>query len=264
MCLPAAMNPAPGDPWSADPWAVRTPPANWVARIRHLGPGVVVSGTYLGALNRVPGRLPFFGSLASWTVWVNLLSFLPGVVGMGGILGGSGQALALLFPGLDSTMATVILAFSCSAILYSGSYLRLERIMLVMVAGFTAATLVSLVAMQFTPFRMTLQDLSSGLEFRFPAEYLVLALAVYGATGVNSAEIAMYPYWCLEKGYAGFIGRDGDDAARIERARGWIRVLQMDVWMTLLILTCATLPFDLLGAGVLHARGQSPQGLEMV
>jgi len=34
--------------------------------------------------------------------------------------------------------------------------------------------------------------------------------------------------------------------------------------VTLAVLTCATLPFYLLGAGVLHARGQIPGGLEMV
>jgi hypothetical protein len=41
-------------------------------------------------------------------------------------------------------------------------------------------------------------------------------------------------------------------------------VLQLDVWLTLGILTCATLPFYLLGAGVLHAGGHQPQGLDMV
>lgn len=311
--MPANLSPGASDPYAAAQSAVRPPPSGWVARIRHLGPSVVISGsvigsgelvltsslgaeagftllwwmlvacwskslvqaefaryvvvtgdTYLGALNRLPGRLPVRGNPVSWTIWFTLLSFVPGVVGMGGILGGAGQALTLLFPALGSTAATVGLALLAAAILYSGSYLRLERLMLVLVAGFTLATLVSLAAMQFTPYRLTIGDLGDGMQFRFPAEYLVLALAVYGATGVNSAELSMYPYWCIEKGYPGFVGRDVSDPARLERARGWIRVLQMDVWMTLAVLTCATVPFYLLGAGVLHAGGQSPQGLDMV
>ena len=309
------MNPDPAafDPYATAQSAARPPPSGWVARLRYLGPSVVISGsvigsgelvltsslgaaagftllwwmliacwskslvqaefaryvvvtgdTYLRALNRVPGRLPVAGTRVSWTVWFTLLSFVPGVVGMGGILGGAGQALTLLVSGIGPTAATVGLALLTAAILYSGSYLRLERIMLVLVAGFTLATLMSLAAMQFTPYRLTLADLGEGLQFRFAAETLVLALAVYGATGVNSAELAMYPYWCIEKGYAGFVGRDAADPVRLERARGWIRVLQMDVWVTLAVLTCATLPFYLLGAGVLHGGGERPEGLDMV
>ena len=39
-------------------------------------------------------------------------------------------------------------------------------------------------------------------------------------------------------------------------------MVQADVWVTLIILTCATLPFFVLGAGVLNAMGERPQGLE--
>jgi len=48
------------------------------------------------------------------------------------------------------------------------------------------------------------------------------------------------------------------------RAKGWIKVLQTDVWVTLVLLTCATLPFYILGAGVLRARGLEPEGLETI
>jgi len=310
---PEGMDLSSGDPYTTGQAAVRDPPTRFLSRIRHLGPGIVISGsiigsgelvltsslgahagfallwwiliacwskslvqaelaryivvsgdTYLRALNRIPGRLPFFGARVSWTVWFSLLSFVPGVIGMGGILGGAGQALALLMPRVGSSNATVLLALLTSGILYSGSYVRLERIMMVLVACFTLATLFSLAAMQSTPYGVTPSDLLLGLEFRFPAEYLVLALAVYGATGVNSAEISTYSYWCIEKGYPGFIGNSKSDPSATARARGWLRVLQLDVWITLLILTCATLPFYLLGAGVLHATGQSPEGLDLV
>lgn len=226
---------------------------------------VVLSGdTYLRALNRIPGRLSVSGRPVSWTLWFSLLSFLPGLVGMGGILGGAGQALSLMFPAANSLLTTLALSLLTSAILYSGSYVRLERLMLAMVSLFTLATLASLIAMQFTPFRISWPDLSQGLMFRFPAEYLVLGLAVYGATGVNSAEISTYSYWCIEKGYAAYVGSDTSDPDRARRAKGWLRVLQLDVWITLAILTCATLPFYLLGAGVLHATGRNPQGLDTV
>jgi hypothetical protein len=41
-------------------------------------------------------------------------------------------------------------------------------------------------------------------------------------------------------------------------------LLQADIWVTLAILTLATLPFFLLGAGVLNVQGLKPQGLETI
>jgi len=118
--------------------------------------------------------------------------------------------------------------------------------------------------MQFTEFSMSSADIASGLTFEFPLEYLVLALAVYGYTGVNSGETSAYTYWCIEKGYPGYIGHDREHPAWQRRAEGWIKVLHLDVWATLLILTCATIPFYLLGAGVLNAMGEQPDGLETI
>lgn len=225
----------------------------------------VVSGdTYLRALNRIPGKIPGTHEPVSWTVWMVLLAFIPGVIGLGGILGSAGQALTLLMPEQDSRLITAVIAVMTSLILYTGSYVRLERTMMVLVGCFTLATLVAAITMQMTDYNVSPADLKEGLGFRFPLEHLGLALAVYGATGVNSAEISTYSYWCIEKGYPSFIGGDRRDPARLERARGWIRVLQFDIWITLVILTCATLPFFFLGAGILHSIGIQPAGLEMM
>ena len=224
---------------------------------------IVVSGdTYLRALNRIPGRIPGPRKPVSWTVWLGLLAFLPGVVGLGGILGSAGQAFTLLMPGQDSRLITAFIAVMTSLILCTGSYVRLERTMLLMVGCFTLATLIAALTMQMTEYNVSFQNLKEGMEFNFPLEHLGLALAVYGATGVNSAEISTYTYWCIEKGYPSFIGGDGRDPGRLARARGWIKILQFDIWVTLLILTCASLPFFFLGAGILHQTGLQPEGLE--
>ena len=301
------------DPYTTRDAAERPPPATVAARLRQLGPSVVIAGsivgsgeliltsslgaaagfvllwwllvccwsksivqaelaryivasgdTYLRAMNRIPGRLPGPRTPVSWTLWFSLLAFIPGLVGMGGILGATGQSLELVFPSVDSRWFALLTAIAASAILYSGSYRRLEWTMLALVACFTVAILAAAIAMQFTEYRIGAGDLAAGFGFNLPAEYLVLALAVYGATGVNSAEISTYTYWCIEKGYPSFVGGRRDDPSWPARARGWIRLLQTDVWITLAILTCATLPFYLLGASVLHAAGQQPQGLETV
>ncbi len=131
--------------------------------------------------------------------------------------------------------------------------------------SFTFATIVSALLMQTTEYSVTGPDILSGLTFEFPLEHAVLALAMYGATGVAASEIAGYTYWCVEKGYPTFIGGDRDAPGWIERARGWIRVIQTDVWVTLLILTCATLlAFFFLGAGMLHPLGLRPSGTETI
>ena len=62
----------------------------------------------------------------------------------------------------------------------------------------------------------------------------------------------MYPYWCIEKGYARFVGPRSGDAAWTARARGWIRVMHLDILCSLVVYTVATVAFYLLGAAVLH------------
>lgn len=225
---------------------------------------ILVSGdTYVRAMNRLPGKVPGPRKRVSFAVAMALIAMPPALVGLGGIVGGAGQALNLLLPWLPSTWATGLVAAATIGLLLSGSYKVLERVMLVLVLSFSAATLICAILMQFTEYGVTAADLTTGFSFDFPLIYLVLALSVYGYTGVNSSETSAYTYWCIEKGYPNFIGRP--DAPGWEaRAKGWIKVLQTDVWVTLLILTCATVPFYLLGAGVLHALGEQPSGLETI
>ncbi len=223
---------------------------------------VIASGdTYLRAMNRLPGKIPLPRGRLSAPVALHLVAFVPGVMALGGILGGAGQALSVLVPALPSTWATGAIAAAVTAVLLTGSYRVLERVMIALVAAFAGATLVCAGWMQFTEFRLGVADLAAGLAFDFPVEVLGLALAVYGYTGVNAGETSAYTYWCVEKGYPSHIG-PADAPGWEPRARGWIRVLQADVWLTLAILTCATLPFYVLGAGVLHALELRPQGLQ--
>lgn len=226
---------------------------------------VVISGdTYLRALNRAPGRLPGPKGSVSWPVVVGLLAFIPGFTGLGGIIGGAGQALVLLFPDMPPLLSVSGLALVTALLLASGSYVRLEKVMLVMVMTFTVLTLASASLMQATDYATTWEQLREGLNFEFSTQFAVLALAAYGYTGVNSGEISSYSYWCIEKGYAGRIGRFDGSPAWTARANGWLKVLRTDVWMTLAILTLATIPFYILGAGVLHAAGLQPSGNDTI
>ena len=229
---------------------------------------VITSGdTYLRALNRLPGKMKFpgrRGKAVSWPIWLGFVGLVPGLLTSGGIIGGAGQALGLLIPGIDGAWATIVAAAVVMLILGSGAYGRFEKVMLVMVMSFTFATILSALLMQTTEYQATLGDIASGFQFDFPLEHAALAIAMYGATGVASSEISAYQYWCVEKGYPSFIGADHTAPGWVERAKGWIRVVQTDVWVTLVILTFATLSFYFLGAGVLHRIGATPSGRETI
>ena len=225
---------------------------------------ILVSGdTYIRAMNRLPGRIPLGRGHVSFPIAIALIALVPGLLGLGGIVGGAGQAMTLLVPEIPSTLAAGVLGVAAIALLITGSYKILENVMLALVMIFTGATLVCAILMQFTEFAVTRAELASGFTFSFPPEYFVAALAVYGYTGVNSSETSAYQYWCVEKGYPNFVGPP-ESPGWEQRARGWIKVMQTDVWVTLVLLTCATLPFYVLGAGVLKKLGQEPDGLETI
>ncbi len=225
---------------------------------------IISSGdTYLRAINRLPGKIPGPRGPVAWPLGLTTLAQIPGIMGLGGIVGGAGQSIHLLTPEIPAVVATGGAALLSVVLLLSGSYRLLERSMLVLVLSFSFATLVCSILMQFTEYAITPADLAAGFSFDFPIAFLGLALAVYGYTGVNSTEIPPYTFWCIEKGYPSFIGSP-DTSGYVERAKGWIRVVQTDVLATLIILTCATVPFYLLGAGVLNAMGERPQGPETI
>lgn len=226
---------------------------------------VILSGdTYLRALNRAPGKIPGPRGKFSWPLALGIIAFIPGFTGLGGVIGGAGQAVVLIFPEINPVVAVGGLALLTAVLLGTGSYYRLEKIMLLFVMTFTFLTMVSAGLMQTTEFATRAEDLAAGFQFDFPVEFAVLALAAYGYTGVNSGEISSYSYWCVEKGYPARIGRYDGSPEWYARAHGWLKVLRTDVWITLCLLTLATIPFYLLGAGVLNATGQQPSGNETI
>ena len=226
-----------------------------------LGRCVISSGdTGLKALNRVPGKI---GGV-SWIVLIWLLILIPGHLAGGGIYGGVGQAIHQAVPVIESKWWTLLFAALGVGIVLSGTYRFIEKLLTVMVVSFTLITLSCAVLLQFTEYALTWGDFRAGLSFEFPPFAIAAALAVFGATGVTANENIAYTYWCTEKGYARFAGPRDQSEAWVQRAKGWIRVLQTDVWLTLVILTLATVPFYMLGAGVLHRLGKKPGGLETI
>jgi len=172
----------------------------------------------------------------------------------------------------DAYIWAAIIAVATSALLYVGRYGLIQFVATVLVVTFTAVTILTLIMLQTKPeWAVSARELAEGLSFHLPPTIegtaknpIGTALAAFGIIGVGSAELIMYPYWCLEKGYAKSTGPRDGTAGWIARARGWLRVLQVDAWMSMVVYTFATIAFYLLGAAVLGRMGLIPAGKEMV
>jgi manganese transport protein len=149
-------------------------------------------------------------------------------------------------------------------LLLGGTYERIERFALVKVGFFTLLTVLAAVVLTRMPEVFSWERALAGLRPQLPGSGLVTAVAVFGITGVGGTELFMYPYWCVEKGYARFVGRRDDSEPWLARARGWIRLMHVDIALSMVVYTIATVAFYLLGAGVLHGLGRVPGGSDMI
>lgn len=172
---------------------------------------------------------------------------------------------------IDTTVWATLIAVVTSLILFFGRYGLIQSFSTVLVGSFTLLTVVNLFLLQGEAnYRVSLAEFWEGLRFGFPdgevqgGSSVTTALATFGIIGVGAAELVMYPYWCLEKGYAKFTGTNDGSAAWTERARGWLRVMKTDAWGAMLVYTFATVAFYLLGAAVLHRVGLNPEKSNMV
>ena len=221
---------------------------------------IATGDTGLEGFNRIPG--PRAG--VSWLVWAWGITVALTLLQVGGMYGGVSQVLHLLVPSLSVNIWVGICLAITLALLLGGGYTRIERLAIVKVGLFTLLTVCAALILLRRPEAMALSDLASGMTFQLPDAGLATAIAVFGITGVGATELVMYPYWCVEKGYARFVGpRDGSPAWP-SRARGWIRVMHLDIVCSLVIYTLATIAFYLLGAGVLHKMGVVPADRDTV
>ncbi|MDA8743609.1 Nramp family divalent metal transporter [Rubripirellula amarantea] len=170
----------------------------------------------------------------------------------------------------DATVWAIVIAIITSVILYFGRYGLIQTLSTVLVASFTLLTVANLFLLQGQPdFQVQASEFLSGLKFGLPesiggTQPIGTALATFGIIGVGAAELIVYPYWCLEKGYARFAGKNDGSPEWQARAAGWMKVMHVDAWGAMLIYTFATVAFYLLGAAILHRVGLNPEKDTMV
>jgi manganese transport protein len=216
--------------------------------------------TGLEGFNRVPG--PRAG--VSWVVWAWAITVLLTLLQVGGMFGGVAEVMHLAVPAVPIGLWVAVCLGITLALLLGGGYERVERFAIVKVGLFTLLTVCAAAVLFRHDNAITGADLARGLSFELPAAGIATAVAVFGMTGVGATELVMYPYWCIEKGYARFAGPPDGSEAWAARARGWIRVMHLDIVCSLVIYAFATVAFYLLGAGVLHRLGLVPQGNAML
>jgi Mn2+/Fe2+ NRAMP family transporter len=239
----------------------------------------------LGALSELPGKTPFGHPLVWW--WMVMM--ICTVFQLGGMTGGVGQALNLAFPSVSPKLVellggsatggtglagmihdrpempwAVAICLLTAALIYRGGYRRIETLTTVIVVSVTLITMTAALALFWTDFPIKANEFLEGLEFKLPKTGIAAAFAVFGITGVGASELFYYPYWCLEKGYARFTGRHEESETWANRAKGWIRVMHLDAWVSMVVFTISTVAFYVMGAAVLHPQGLLPANKDMV
>ena len=226
------------------------------------GKNAIVSGRPIMAeFNKLNG---FRLGQANWMVWMTFFLTLLKILQLGGMLGGAAIAFSLIFPGIPISFAVVFLGISIGLLIFKNYYKLIEKLATIMVFGFTFFTLISLIAIFFTPYSFSIADVLGGLSFELPKQYLFVAIGAFGITGVASDEIIAYTYWCQEKGYAAYTGENDGSESWNTRAKGWIKVMHLDAFVAMICYTIVTAAFYLLGAAILHGNETVPEGNELI
>ena len=206
--------------------------------------------TTLEALDTVPGPRV----IVSWVVWCWLLMFVGILFQLGGIVGSVGKVV-MSSAGFLSWELTVRVLLR---LWFQGGPLRF----LLLVSTnrwkffydhggvFHLATLFALISLQTSEgmkeFSISWADIKEGLKFQLPGDFST-AFAAFGIIGVGASELIYYPYWCLEKGYAKNVGTANPTTVWYDRAKGWLRIMRVDAWLSMVVYTGATVAFFLLG-----------------
>jgi Mn2+/Fe2+ NRAMP family transporter len=222
---------------------------------------ILTGETAMQLFNKLPGKKIGKGK---WSLWLIFFLIFLKLVQLGGMIGSTAIVLNMLWPGVAIPVWVFVSALSVSVLIYKGYYSVVEKLSIVMIALFTVMTITSVLALKFTVYQISWEELSSGLTFSMSAGIIPIAIGAFGITGVASDEIIAYNYWCLEKGYATYTGPRTDDDAWRNRANGWIKVMYLDAIVAMVIYTSVTAAFYLLGAAVLHDRGVIPEGNQLI
>ncbi len=245
-------------------WVILVSCAVKVAIQLEFGKQAIRTGeTVFTSLNRLGG--PRFGKQnANWSLWTWLFLWLFKPLQLGGIIGGVAITLNMAFPSVSIAWFAVIIAVVVASMITKGYYFFIEKTSVVMMLIFTIFTITAVFMLQKTEYSISASQVFEGFGFKLPKAAVGFAIAAFGLTGVGGDEIVAYSYWCLEKGYARFTGPYENTDEWRQRAKGWIKVMNLDAVLSMVVYTLVTAAFYLLGAAVLFKRGEIPDGFGMI
>lgn len=222
-----------------------------------LGRYTISSGlTSLRIMDQLPGPRMYGG----WAVWFWLVVVLLGSTQLGGVATAVGDALHIVWPSTPTSYWSIIVCAIALFILIGGRYVVIERVSVTLVSIFSVSIIFCGIILQWTDYGITWSNIVEGFQFTVDVKHghqsaWVLGMAIIGAVGLSSTELVYYPYWCVEKGYARFTGPNEPTPEWEQRAKGWIRVMQLDCYFAFVIYTTTTIAFYFLGAAVLSKSG---------
>lgn len=229
---------------------------------------ILTGETAMQALNKLPG--PIIGK-ARWSIWSIFIMMVLKMFQLGGIIGGVSIILNMIWPMVSIPICAIFSAIITSLLVYQGYYQFIEKFSIYLIFLFTVFTLASLFFVNYTEFAFSFSDVLSGFKISLPNNMVIAAIGAFGITGVGGDEIIQYNYWCLEKGYAAYVGpkpnENSTENYKTEwetRAKGWIKVMHLDALIALVVYTLVTAAFYLLGASVLHKQGIVPEGFSLI
>ncbi len=208
----------------------------------------------------------------SWFVWIFMFGWIFAQIGASGLVG----AMSGLFHGITplnpDTIRSIqiwgiLIVAVAQLILWKSLYQPLEKIMVSLTLILSISAIVGLIMLQGTPYKISIDDIFTGLSFSLGDTDIRLAafavISLLGALGVSGTELIAYPYWILEKGYGRYLGSP-ESTGWVTRAQGWVRILKFDVALATLLATVITCSYFLLGAAILFKQGQVPSGIGVV
>jgi manganese transport protein len=199
-----------------------------------------------------------------WSVYCGIIYFIISIIGLSGVLGAAAEVASYAIFGIAINTWLWIIALFLGLVLFHGQYKSIEITATILNFLFVSAVLYCLFAVQGTPYAFSFSDVVSGLSFKLPSDTVVIAVAVFGITGLAAGEIFIYPSWCLEKGYAAWTGPRDESPEWAARARGWTRVMTLDAFVSMIVYTVSTIAFYLLGAAVLSGQDEIQGGSRLV
>jgi len=231
--------------------------------------------TTIQAFNTCPGP-KLFGT--SWVGICYMIGYTLSTVTLAGILGALAGLLQSVLPLLADNPETskniwaVISFVVVAGILWQGRYGVMEKLVALLVCGFSLSVVVALVLVVRSGL-VTMGDVTEGLKFSLGSvDHNLAAFAVIsllGALGTTANEMFMYPYWILEKGYARNLGTS-DSPGWLDRARGWVGIMRLDAASATVLATVITAAYFLVGCAILHdptklpSQAEAPSGVNVV